>query len=124
MKGCNWTTVQEDLDRTGRVDWQEPVRFSNDKSKKVHKDDQSTWKPVGGKPEKTAFSFEKEGSGETFSALFCYLRGGYKEDGDILLVGSHMEKMKGSVQVTPGDTQEWNFSQWEQSAAGIIFPGK
>lgn len=42
------------------------------------------------------FSFEKEGLGETFPALFWYLRGGCKEDGDILLVGCHMEKMKGN----------------------------
>lgn len=42
------------------------------------------------------FSFEKEGLGETVSPLFWYLNGGYKEEGDILFIGSHMEKMKGN----------------------------
>lgn len=32
---------------------EEPVKFNKEKYKKVHKDDQSAWKPVGGKPEKT-----------------------------------------------------------------------
>lgn len=41
-------------------------------------------------------NIEKEGLGETVSPLFWYLKGGYKEEGDILFIGSHMEKMKGN----------------------------
>ncbi|GAB0183630.1 highly reducing polyketide synthase PKS6 [Grus japonensis] len=47
------------------------------------------------------FSLEKRFRGN-FITMFRYLKGGYKEDGDSLFTGSHMEKMRGNgVQVTP-----------------------
>lgn len=42
------------------------------------------------------FNFEKEGLEETLSPLFWHLEGGYKEEGDIVFIGSQVEKMKGN----------------------------
>lgn len=57
-----------------------------------------------------------------------YLEGGYKGDGDSLFTG--VTGKKGGIMGTnyfwedSNLTQEGSFSHWEQSASGIISPGK
>lgn len=78
--------------------------------------------------DKCLFSLEIRRFRGDLTTVSQYLKDGYKEDGDCLFTGSHREKGRGNgytlfLGTFQLDTRG-NISQWEQSAIGIIPPGK